>query len=538
MDNKTKNTGFYQKTASSRRNPLLDVGRVPPQATEVEQAVLGAMMLERSAIGEVLDILRPSSFYRDAHKHIYEAIVSLFNRSEPIDMLTVAEQLRREGKLELVGGAHTIATLTSQVSSSANIIYHARIIAEKAMRRELIHISDSLQKDAFEDGIDVFDLLDKMQQSLFDISEANIKRKFSDMQSIISATLKELEYKSKQKDGLVGVPSGFSALDRVTLGWQKSDLIIIAARPAMGKTSFVLSAVRNAAVEFGKPAAMFSLEMSSVQLVTRLLASETEIDSKKLRNGKLTPEDWEQLMNKINYLSEAKIFIDDTPAISLLELRAKCRRLKSQHDIQLIVIDYLQLMSAEGTLRNGGSREQEIATISRGLKQIAKELDVPVIALSQLSRAVETRGGDKRPILSDLRESGSIEQDADQVFFLYRPEYYGITEDDSGNPTQGIAEVLIAKNRHGETKNISLRFIEHLTRFSDLDMPLQTYSGGGSSQNYQSVDSFDNNDDDFDATMVTFESKMNSSSDKTDSPPDAAGNFEYDNSIPDDEPPF
>ncbi|MEX2594191.1 MAG: replicative DNA helicase [Anditalea sp.] len=459
---------------SNRRKSNLEatfgIGKLPPQAIDLEEAVLGALMLEKDALTAVVDILTAESFYKDSHKEIYQAILDLFNASEPIDLLTVTNQLRRNGKLEIAGGAYFITELTSRVSSAANIEYHARIITEQSMKREMIQIASEIQRDAYEDTTDVFELLDKMEQSLFEISENNIRKNYADMRSIMREAITELESKKGQKDGLTGVPSGFTALDRVTSGWQKSDLVIIAARPAMGKTAFVLSVLRNAAVDHNRPVAIFSLEMSSIQLVNRLISSEAELDSEKIKKGNLADYEWEQLIHKTSKLSSAPLFVDDTPALSILELRAKCRRLKAQSDIQLIVVDYLQLMSGDSKGNMGGNREQEISSISRALKKIAKELSVPVIALSQLSRAVETRGGDKRPQLSDLRESGAIEQDADIVMFLYRPEYYGITEDEEGHSTAGLGEVIIAKHRNGSLQNVKLRFIGKYTKFTDIEM--------------------------------------------------------------------
>jgi replicative DNA helicase len=451
-------------------NPTNFLGKVPPQAVELEEAVLGALMLEKDALTNVIDILKVESFYKDSHKVIFQAILDLFTESQPIDLLTVTSQLRKNGALEIAGGAFYVTDLTSKVASAANIEYHARIITEQSIKRELIKISGEIQKEAFEDTTDVFELLDKMEQSLFEISEKNIRKNYSDMRSIMREAIIELEARKNQKDGLTGVPSGFTALDRVTSGWQKSDLVIIAARPAMGKTAFVLSVLRNAAVDHNRPVAIFSLEMSSVQLVNRLISSEAELDSEKIKKGSLADHEWAQLVHKTAKLSKAPLFVDDTPALSILELRAKCRKLKAQHDIQMVVVDYLQLMS--GDSKNGGqggNREQEIASISRALKKIAKELAIPVIALSQLSRAVETRGGDKRPQLSDLRESGAIEQDADMVMFLYRPEYYGITQDEDNNSTAGVGEVIIAKHRNGSLDNVKLRFIGKYTKFMDLD---------------------------------------------------------------------
>jgi len=445
------------------------LGKLPPQAIEVEEAILGALMLERDALTNVIEILRPESFYKDANRVIFESIVQLFNNSEPVDIKTVVHQLRKNGQLELVGGAYYVSELTTKVNSAANIEYHARIVAEQSIKRELIRISSEIQQDAYEDTIDVFKLLDRSEQSLFDISESHIRKNYDKMSSLLHQAIEEIEQKKDRKDGLTGVPSGFTALDRVTSGWQASDLVIIAARPGMGKTAFVVSAMRNASVEFNMPVALFSLEMSSVQLVNRLISAEAELESEKIKKGDLADYEWEQLLHKTSKLSEAPIYIDDTPALSILELRAKSRRLVAQHGVKLIIIDYLQLMTGDSSKNSGGNREQEIASISRALKGIAKELNVPVIALSQLSRAVETRGGDKRPQLSDLRESGSIEQDADMVIFLYRPEYYDITEDEDGLPTTGMGEVIIAKHRNGSLENVKLKFIGRFTKFCDYD---------------------------------------------------------------------
>lgn len=443
------------------------LGKLPPQATDLEEAVLGALMLEKNALTAVVEFLRPEHFYVEAHKIIFEAIIDLFKTSDPVDMRTVVAQLRKNGKLDLVEGAYKIAELTSKVSSAANIEYHARIIIEMAIKRSLIEIASQIHTDAYEDTTDVFELLDKTEQSIFQISDTNLRKNYDTMKSLMFQAITELQEKKNHKDGLTGIPSGFSKLDRVTSGWQKSDLTIIAARPGMGKTAFIVSALRNAAVDFNYPVALFSLEMASLQLVNRLISAEAELESDKIKRGNLAEFEWQQLVHKTNRLSSAPIFIDDTPALSILELRAKCRRLKAEHNIQLVVVDYLQLMRGEV----GGNREQEIASISRALKGVAKELNIPVIALSQLSRGVETRGGDKRPQLSDLRESGSIEQDADIVMFLYRPEYYKITVDEDGMPTQGMAEVIIAKHRNGSLENIRLKFIGKYTKFADYDGP-------------------------------------------------------------------
>ena len=732
----------YKGTRPNAANRWIEsgaVGKLPPQAVDMEEAVLGALMLEKDALSAVIDSLMSSSFYKESHQRIYQAILTLFSNSEPIDLLTVTAQLRKSGDIELIGGVGYITELTSRVNSAANIEYHARIIAEAAIKRYIITLASDIQKDAYEDTTDAFQLLDKFEQGLFKISESNIKKNYADMNTIMRQALGELELKKDMKDGLTGIPSGFSALDRLTSGWQRSELIILAARPGMGKclgkgtkvlmfdgsfkkvediqkgallmgndstprrvgsvargreamywvhqsnamsyrvneshilslkqkgkvrnieltqylsqtdaekitfqgykvpiafaekptpmapyayglnlqanqqtpieacylinttanriellrglveklgsyveeiglkiyhqnhdtvkqikfladslglktavknikldhepafeicaeglilkkmftqtlvgaglelenepvhfdgdivsedvlsdirveydkvddyygfeidgnrlflledltvthnTAFVVSSLRNAAVDFNMPVAIFSLEMSSVQLVNRLISAEAEIDSDKIKKGNLAPHEWAQLHHRINRLTQAPIFIDDTPALSILELRAKCRRLKQQHDIQMVVIDYLQLMTGEANGKMGGNREQEIASISRALKNLSKELNVPVIALSQLNRSVETRGGDKKPQLSDLRESGSIEQDADMVIFLYRPEYYGITQDENGNSVAGIGEVIMAKNRSGSLDTVQLRFVGKYTKFSDLD---------------------------------------------------------------------
>lgn len=443
-----------------------EYGKVPPQAVELEETVLGALMLEKEAIIDVMDILKPDCFYKEAHKKIYKAIVSLSEEYKPVDILTVTEELRKQEDLEEAGGAFYITQLTSRVASAAHIEFHARIIAQKYIQRELIRVSSEIQTRAFDASADVDDLLDFSEKELFNIASGNIKKDAQKIDNIIQQAIKQIEESAKRTDGLSGVPCGFTQLDRVTSGWQRSDLIIVAARPSMGKTAFTLSMARNIAVDHKQGVAFFSLEMSGVQLINRLLVAETGLSGDKIKTGKLENYEWEQLEYKLKDLSEAPIFIDDTPAISIFELRAKCRRLKMQHDIQLIVIDYLQLMSGSS---DSGSREQEVSMISRGLKAIAKELDVPIIALSQLNRSVEMRSGDKRPQLSDLRESGAIEQDADIVLFIHRPERYGLTEDEEGNSTKGLAEIIIAKHRNGAVCDVQLRFIGEQARFADME---------------------------------------------------------------------
>src|SRR6187402_741584 len=453
----------------------LEKGKLPPQALDLEEAVLGAMMIDKKGVDEVIDILQPDAFYKDAHKYIFEAIVQLFTDTPPIDLLTVSAQLKKNAKLDLAGGDFYLIQLTQKISSSAHIEFHSRIILQKFIQRSLIKISSEIIEESYDDTCDVFDLLDKAESKLYEVTQGNIKRSSETAQSLVLQAKKKIEEISK-KEGLSGVETGFHNLDKLTSGWQPSDLIIIAARPAMGKTAFVLSMARNIAIDYGHPVALFSLEMASVQLITRVISSETGLSSEKLRTGKLEKHEWEQLSTKVKDLEKAPLFIDDSPSLSIFDLRAKCRRLASQHGIKLIIIDYLQLMTAGGGGKGGGNREQEISTISRNLKALAKELNVPVIALSQLSRAVETRGSSKRPLLSDLRESGAIEQDADIVSFLYRPEYYKIDEwdDEEASPTAGQAEIMIAKHRNGGIENVRLKFIGHLGRFDNLE----DYSGG------------------------------------------------------------
>ncbi|MFN6082538.1 MAG: replicative DNA helicase, partial [Bacteroidota bacterium] len=405
----------------------VESGKLQPQALDLEEAVLGALMLEKNAITIVADILKPESFYKHQHVLIFEAIRDLFGSAQPIDILTVTSELRKRGQLDLVGGAYFITSLTNRVASAANIEFHARIIAEKFIQRELIRVSTEIQRDAFEESSDAFELLDSAEKKLFEISQGNIKKDFKQMNYVIKETIRDIEALKDKADGLTGITSGFTKLDRITSGFQKSDLVIIAARPAMGKTALVLSIARNASLnsETPKAVAVFSLEMSSKQLVTRMISGEAEITGDKLKKGTLAEHEWHQLNTKIARLNEAPIFIDDTPALSVFELRSKCRRLKEQHNIELIIIDYLQLMRGDDSNNKNGNREQEVSYISRSLKGLAKELDVPVLALAQLSRASEKRGTTAIPMLSDLRESGSIEQDADMVMFIYRPEYYG-----------------------------------------------------------------------------------------------------------------
>ncbi|UEG51604.1 replicative DNA helicase [Mucilaginibacter daejeonensis] len=475
FENSNKTNNGDRRTRNFTQNNMVS-GKLPPQARDLEEAVLGALMLEKDALSSVIDVLKPEVFYVESHQKIFAAIRTLFEKTSPVDILTVTAQLRMQGELEMVGGAFYITELTNRVASAANIEYHARIIIQKYIQRELIRISTDIINIAYEDTTDILELLDRAEKNLFDIAQNNLRRDSRKMDDLMQETLKEIEELKNKTDGLTGIGTGFTDLDRITSGWQKSDLVIIAARPAMGKTAFVLSCARNAAVDFNKPVVVFSLEMSSVQLVNRLISGEAEIEQEKIRKGKMEEWEWQQIHSKIGRLEAAPLIIDDTPGLNIFEFRAKCRRLKSQHDIQLIIIDYLQLMTGKVDGKGGGNREQEIGSISRALKMVAKELQVPVIALSQLSRAVESRpGGSKRPMLSDLRESGSIEQDADMVLFLYRPEYYGLEYDEDNNPTKGVGEVIIAKHRNGETGTVRLKFVGKYVKFTDLETSMDSY---------------------------------------------------------------
>jgi replicative DNA helicase len=457
-------------------------GKVPPQAKDLEEAVLGAIMLEKSAFDTVIEILKPECFYVEAHQRIFKSMQSLANKSQPIDILTVAEELRSKDELEMVGGAYYVTKLTNAVVSSANIEAHSRIVLQKFIQRELIRISGEIIGDAFEDTTDVFDLLDDAESKLFEITNNHLRKNFDTIDSVLVKTIQRIEDLRHKNEDVTGVPSGFTHLDRVTYGWQNTDLIILAARPAVGKTAFALNLARNAVMHPGKPTpvALFSLEMSAGQLVQRILAAESEIWLEKIARGKLEEHEMKQLYARgIQRLAQAPLFIDDTPALNIFELRAKCRRLKNKHNIGMIIIDYLQLMSGTGENRNS-NREQEISNISRNLKGLAKELNIPIIALSQLSRAVEQRGakeGSRVPQLSDLRESGAIEQDADMVMFLYRPEYYDVTTNAEGENIKGLTEVKIAKHRNGSLETIKLKALLHIQKFTNWDE--DPYSGIG-----------------------------------------------------------
>jgi len=498
-------------SASAGQNAHLNMqyGKLPPQAVELEEAVLGAVMLENEAIFTVMDLIKPDVFYKESHCKIYNAIMNLQQDEKPIDILTVTEELRKNGELESVGGPFFISQLTSKVASAAHVEIHARIITQKFIQRELIRVSSDIQSRAYDESTDVDDLMNYSESQLFEIAEGNIKKSAEKIKPILKAALLQIEEASKRKDKLSGAPSGFTEIDRITSGWQSSDLIIVAARPSMGKTAFVLSMTRKMAIDHNTPVGFFSLEMSSVSLVNRLIVAETGIKAEKIRNGDLLDFEWEQLDHKIKDLENAPIYIDDTPAISIFELRAKARRLKRKHDIGIIFIDYLQLMTGPPETR--GNREQEVSTISRNLKAVAKELNIPIVALSQLNRSVETRGGDKRPQLSDLRESGAIEQDADLVLFIHRPEYYGILTDDDGNSMHGIAQIIIAKHRNGAVGDVPLKFSKETASFEELSQ----------------IDSFDGAVDDS-SNAVIYKSKMNQEPDKQDKKDPGTANFEID----------
>lgn len=445
-------------------------GKIPPQSKELEEAVLGAIMLEKSAFDIVVEQIKPECFYVDAHQRIFKAMISLAGKNSPIDLLTVVEELKLSSELEIVGGAYYLTKLTNFVVSAANIETHCRIILQKFIQRELIRISGEIIGQAYEDSTDVFDLLDDAEGKLFEITNNHLKKNFDSIDKVLMKTIQRIEDMRSRQEEITGVPSGFPSLDKVTYGWQKSDLVILAARPAVGKTAFALNLARNAAMNPSKPTpvAFFSLEMSSAQLVARILSAESEIWLEKISRGKMEDYEMQQLFKKgIEPLSQAPIFIDDSAALNIFEFRAKCRRLVQKHGVGLVIIDYLQLMSGGSEGRNT-NREQEISTISRNLKQLAKELDIPILALSQLSREVEKRkDGNKMPQLSDLRESGAIEQDADMVMFIFRPEYYEMNANELGESTKGETHIRIAKHRNGSLETIKLRAMLHIQKFAD-----------------------------------------------------------------------
>ena len=480
-----------------------EFGKLQPQDLQLEEAVLGALMLERNAYSEVSDLLKPESFYDYSNQLVYSAIVSLATKQRPIDMLTVTEQLRSDGNLEAAGGPLRISELTGRVASAANVEYHARIIAQKYLARELITFSSNIQSKAFDETIDVYDLMQEAEGGLFEISRNTLKRDVLQIDPIINEALAKIQEASNNESGLSGLQTGYHDLDKITGGWQNSDLIIIAARPAMGKTALVLSMAKNMAVDLNTPIAFFSLEMSSLQLVNRLISNVCELRGEQIKSGQLSAAEWENLSTRVKALYSAPLYVDDTPSLSIFELNTKARRLVQEHNVKMIIIDYLQLMNASGM--KFGSREQEVSNISRSLKQLAKELNIPIIALSQLNRSVETRGDErrgKRPQLSDLRESGAIEQDADIVCFIHRPEYYlKASEDAEGNDIRGLAEFIIAKHRSGSVGDVKLRFRSGFARFENWD------------------DSFNISEE------TTYESKLNRDTNASPSVQEPANNF-------------
>ncbi len=498
--------GKFGKQSGRDIDSVID-GRVQPQALDLEEAVLGAIMIDRNGMPAVIEVLRPDSFYKPANATIYKEMTELFAKSIPIDLLTLHDALKKQKKLNEIGGLGYLIELSNKVGSAANIEFHARIIAQKFIQRELINVSTNVIKNAYEDSMDVLEILDEAEKGLYNITDQNLNTGYESLSSLVLQTQKQIESLSEKGSDLTGVTTGFKELDKMTNGWQPSDLIILAARPGMGKTAFTLSLAKNAA-ENGNAIAVFSLEMASVQLVQRLISMEAEISSTVLRNGQLDEQQWKKLHAAVEKLSTVPIYIDDTPGINIFELRAKCRRLKQNHDINMIVIDYLQLMTGNPNDK-GGNREQEISSISRALKGLAKELSVPVIALSQLSRSVETRGGEKRPMLSDLRESGAIEQDADIVTFIYRPGYYGVEEGNFDVP-QDLAEIIIAKHRNGGLGTVNLRFIGQFVKFED--------PGEGGFDNDFSIDDFNPNPF-ASGSIITRPSKANDAVDNTSSPP-------------------
>ena len=472
-DNNTSNNG------PSRRKPRtaepLDMGlaHMPPQSVETERTVLGALMIDKDAFTVVSEILRPETFYEPRNQKVFAAIQTLSIKEQPVDLVTVTEQLKRDGTLEEVGGQMYIYELTANVASAAHVEFHARILAQKFLARQLIHFASIVETNAFDESNDIELVMQEAEGKLFELSQKNMRQDYTQIDPVVKQAVEIMQRAASNTGGLTGVPSGFTKLDDMTSGWQKSDLIIIAGRPAMGKTSFALSIAKNVAIDQRIPVAFFSLEMNNVQLVNRLISNTCEIEGKKVMNGQLDDADWDRFDRNIRKLEGAPLYVDETPGLSIFELRTKARRLAREKKVELIMIDYLQLMNANGM--RFGNRQEEVSTISRSLKQLAKELDIPILALSQLNRSVEQRGdaeGGKRPQLSDLRESGAIEQDADMVLFVHRPEYYHILNDEKGNDLRGMAQIIIAKHRKGAVGDVLLNFRGEYTRFAN---PEDTY---------------------------------------------------------------
>lgn len=454
-----------------RKSTPIDIsyGHLQPQAPDIEKLVLGALMVDKDAFSIVSEIIRPETFYEPRHQKMYQAIQTLNMEEHPVDISTVIEELKREGTLDDVGGPMYVLDISHSVATSAHVEYHAHILAKKYTARQLISYASRIETDAFDESIDPDDLMQTAEGELFELSQKNMKQDYTQIAPVIRQAVDILQKASANAGGLTGVPSGFTKLDDKTSGWQASDLVIIAGRPAMGKTSFALSIAKNIAVDYDEPIAFFSLEMNNVQLVNRLISNVCEISGKKMLNGQLADDEWARLDKNLRRLTSAPLYIDDTPGLSVFELRTKARRLVREKGVKIIMIDYLQLMNANGM--KFGSRQEEVSTISRSLKGLAKELDIPILALSQLNRTVENREGleGKRPQLSDLRESGAIEQDADMVLFVHRPEYYHIYEDEKGNDLRGMAQIIIAKHRKGATGDVLLSFRGEFTRFQNAE---------------------------------------------------------------------
>lgn len=486
-DNQSSNYRAFKRNKEEIAT-VLPEGIVPPQAVELEEVVLGALLLEGETITTVQEYLSEDAFYKSEHKIIYHAIEELSAQQKEVDLYSVTEKLRSSQQLTQAGGGQFLMELTQKVGSAANVDQHSRIIAQKYVQRELIRSAIEIQKQAYDSSKDVDDLIGFAESEILKVTDGHIKKAVQHSSDILKRTIEMIELAGQNQSEYSGICTGFRDLDNLTLGWQPSDLIIIAARPSMGKTAFVLSMARNISVDYGRPVALFSLEMAATQLMTRLIVAETELPSKTIRSGKLTPEQWKQLEVSTKPLGRAPLFIDDTPALSIFEFRSKARRMHQHNGVELIIIDYLQLMTCE---RHGekGNREQEVSYISRTLKAIAKELNVPIIALSQLSRQTEMRGGTHRPQLSDLRESGAIEQDADIVAFIHRPEYYGINQLEDGSSSSGVALICVAKHRNGEVRDVKMRFLKEQAKFVDFQMAPLSSSVSDSAENYEDISS-------------------------------------------------
>ncbi len=466
-----KSNGAARRNGQQKQTDVLSdyvFGKGQPQAVPLEEAVLGALMIDSGIYEVVADVLRPETFYLESHQNVYRAIETLARNSDSVDVLTVAEQMRKFGTLDKAGGEHFLLTLTNKVASSANAEYHTRILEQKYIGRAVIEICTRATKAAYEETEDVFDMLDTLEAAVSKVRiwQGKQEQTFS---TLGAAVLRDLEERANQKDGLSGVPTGLTDFDRMTGGLQKTDLICIGARPGMGKSALMLTMALNSARDFQKSVGVFSLEMSSLQLAKRVASMQTGINGEKMRSGKLTEPEWKEIQKAVEMFNALPIVIDDAPSIDLYELRSKARKFAKRYSLDVLFIDYLQLITVSGDAAKGQNRDQIIGLISRSLKALAKELNIPVVVLSQLSRAVETRGGSKRPMLSDLRESGNVEQDCDLITFIYRPEYYAITNDDNGRDLAGIAELINAKNRHGAIDTAEVRWKESQTLFCDIN---------------------------------------------------------------------